>query len=66
MDDILNMNDIFFNNMVSKIYHIELQLNKANTSDNEVSFLDLNLSISNVIVSTKILILKLSISNFRW
>ena len=36
--------------MVSQIY----QLHKANTSDKEVTFLDLHLSISNNIVSTKI------------
>ena len=40
--------------MVSQIYPSEVQLNKANTSDTEASFLDLHLSISNDIVSTKI------------
>ena len=40
--------------MVSQIYPSELQLNKANTSDSEATFLDLHLSISNDIVSTKI------------
>ena len=40
--------------MVSQIYPSELQLNRANTSDTEASFLDLHLSISNDIVSTKI------------
>ena len=40
--------------MVSQIYPTELQLNKANTSDTEAAFLDLHLSISNDIVSTKI------------
>ena len=35
-------------------WHAELQLNKANTSDNEASFLDLHLFISNYIVSTKV------------
>ena len=40
--------------MVSQIYPSELQLNKANTSDTEATFLDLDLSISNDIVSTKI------------
>ena len=40
--------------MVSQIYPSELQLNKANTSDTEAMFLDLHLSISNDIVSTKI------------
>ena len=36
LDDISNINDIFFDNMVSKIYPAELQLNKANASDTEV------------------------------
>ena len=40
--------------MVSQIYPSELQLNKANTPVNEAAFLDLHLSISNDIVSTKI------------
>ena len=40
--------------MVSQIYPSELQLNKANTSDTQAAFLDLHLSISNDIVSTKI------------
>ena len=40
--------------MVSQIYPSEFQLNKANTSDTEATFLDLQLSISNDIVSTKI------------
>ena len=40
--------------MVSHIYPSELQLNKANTSDTEAAFLDLQLSNSNDIESTKI------------
>ena len=40
--------------MVNQIYPSELQLNKANTSDTEVPFLDLRLSISNGFVSSKI------------
>ena len=40
--------------MVHRIYPTELQLNKANASDTEAAFLDLNLSIHNDIVSTKI------------
>ena len=40
--------------MVSQINPSELQLNKANTYDTEAAFLDLHLSISNDIVSTKI------------
>ena len=38
----------------TNVYPSELQLNKANSSDNEAAFLDLHLSISNDIVSTKI------------
>ena len=40
--------------MVSQIYPSGLQLNKSKTSDTEAAFLDLHLSISNDIVSTKI------------
>ena len=40
--------------MVSQIYPSELQLNKANTFDTKAAFFDLNLSISNDIVSSKI------------
>ena len=40
--------------MVHRIYPAELQLNKANASDAEAAFLDLNLSIHNDTVSTKI------------
>ena len=54
LDDILNINGVYFDNMVSQIYHSELQLNKANTSDKEAAFYNLHLSISNDIVSTKI------------
>ena len=54
LDDILNINNVYFDNMVSQKYPSELQLNKANTSDTEAAFLDLHLSISNEIVSTKI------------
>ena len=32
-DDILNMNNVYFDNMISQIYPSELQLNKANTSE---------------------------------
>ena len=53
MDDILNINNVYFDNMVSQIYPPELQLNKANTSDTEAAYLDLHLFISNDIVSTK-------------
>ena len=69
LDDILIIDNVYFENMVSQIYSSELQLNKANTSDTEATFLDLHLSIFNDIVSKFIinvttLILKLSISHF--
>ena len=56
LDDILNVNNVYFDNMVSQIYPSELQLYKTNTSDTEAAFLDLHLStcIYNDIVSTKI------------
>ena len=54
LDDISNIYNVYFDNMVSQIYPSELQLNEANTSDTEAAFLDLHLSISNDIVSTKI------------
>ena len=54
LDDILNINHVYFDNMVSQIYLSELQLNTANPSDTEAAFLDLLLSISIDIVSTKI------------
>ena len=54
LDDILNINIVNFDIMVNQIYPSELQLNKANTSDKEATFLDLYLSISNDIVSTNI------------
>ena len=54
LDNSLNINNVYFDNMVSQIYPSELQFNKANTSDTEAAFLDLPLSISNDIVSTKI------------
>ena len=53
-DDLLNIDNIYFEQMVNRIYPAELQLNKANSSDTEAPFLELNLSISNDTVSTKI------------
>ena len=54
LDNNLNINTVYFDTMVNQIYPSELQLNKANTSDTEAVFLELHLSISNDIVSTKI------------
>ena len=49
--DLLNIHNIHFEH---RIYPAELQLNKAYASETEAAFLDLNLSIHNDIVSTKI------------
>ena len=54
LDDLLNIDNPYFEGMVNRIYSPELQLNKANTSDTEAPFLDLHLSISNGFVSYKI------------
>ena len=54
LDDLLNIDNPYFEGMVNKIYPPELQLNKAITTDTEVSFLDLHLSISNGFVFSKI------------
>ena len=54
LDDLLNIDNPYFEQMVGLIYPTELQLNKANSSDTEALFLDLNLSIRNCIVSSKI------------
>ena len=45
LDDLFNIDNNFFDSMANRIYPSELQLNKANVSDVEASFLDLHLSI---------------------
>ena len=47
LDDFLNIDNPYFEQMVGQIYPTKLQLNKANPSDTEASFLELNLSITN-------------------
>ena len=47
LDDILNIDNPYFEQMVDQIYPTELQFNKANPSDTEAPFMDLNLSITN-------------------
>ena len=54
LDDNLNINNVYLDNMVSQIYPSELQLNKANASDTKAAFLNLQLSISYDIVSTNL------------
>ena len=50
LDDILNIYNPYFEQMVGQINPTELQLNHANFSDIEAPFLDINLSITNRIV----------------
>ena len=54
LDHLLNIDNSYFEQMVGQIYPTGLQLNKANSSDTEATFLDLTLSITNGIVSSKI------------
>ena len=53
-DDLSYIDNLYFEGMVGRIYPSELQLNKANASDTEALFLNLHLSISNELVSSKI------------
>ena len=54
LDDLLNIDNPYFEQTVGQKYPTELQLNKANCSDTEAPFFDLNLSIPNGTVSPKI------------
>ena len=54
LDDLLNIDNPCYEKMVGQIYPTESQLNKANSSDTEAPIFDLNLSITNGIVSSKI------------
>ena len=56
LNNLLNIDNIYFDQLVDRIYPTELQLNslRANSSDTEAPFLNLNLCISNGTVSTKI------------
>ena len=70
LDDILNINNIYFDTMVSQIYPSELHFNNVKPLIPNPLFLTYICKISNDIVSTKIydkrddLISKLSISHF--
>ena len=54
LDDLLNIDNSFFDSMVNYIYPSVLQLNKTYVSDTEASFMDLHLSILDGFVKTKI------------
>ena len=51
LDDLLNIDNTYFDGLISQIYPPELQLNKANSSNTEAAFFDLHLSIVDGFVS---------------
>ena len=51
LDDLLSVDNPYFEQMVGQIYPTGLQLNKANSSDTGAPFLDLKLSIANIYFS---------------
>ena len=53
-EDLFNIENPYFEQMVGQIYPTELQLNKANSSHTEAPILDLDFSFTNGIVSSKI------------
>ena len=54
LDDILNIDNPYFETFVPSIYPSELTLNKANASNTSAAFLDLDISIKDDTISTKI------------
>ena len=54
LDDVLNIDNTYFDGMVNQIYPLEFQLIKANSSNTEAPCLDLHLTISDGFVSSKI------------
>ena len=70
LNDNLNINNIYFDNVVCHIYPSELKLNKANTFDTEAAFLTcicqflMILFLPKFAINVTILILELSIFNF--
>ena len=54
LDDLLNIDNPYFEGMVNQIYLPELQLNKVYITDTEAPFLDLHFSVANGFVSSKI------------
>ena len=53
LDDILNINNIYFDNMLSQIYPLERHLNNANTFDNKASFWYLQFTFSLILFLPK-------------
>ena len=54
LDDIFTIDNPEFEKYIPDIYPAELQLNKANTSDKETSFLDLNIKVNGSDIHTSV------------
>ena len=54
LNNLLNIDNLYFEHMIGPIYPTKFQLNKANSADSEAPSLTLDLSIKNGIVSSKI------------
>ena len=54
LDDLLNIDNVHFEQMDEQKYPAELQLNEANYCDTETPFVTFNVSISNGLISAEI------------
>ena len=54
LDDLLNIENTYFDGMVKQIYPPELQINKENSSNTDAPFLDLHWTVSDGFVSSKL------------
>ena len=54
LDDLLNSDNKYVDGLISQIYPIEFQFNKANSSETKAPFLDLHLSILDGFILCKI------------
>ena len=54
LDDLFTIDNLEFEKYIPDIYPTELQLNEANTSDKETSFLDLNIKVIGSHVHTSV------------
>ena len=54
LDDLLNIDNDYFDGLISQIYNSEFQSNKANSSETKFPCLNLHLSISDGFISCKI------------
>ena len=70
LDDMSTIDNPEFEKYIPDIYPVELQFNKANTSDKETSFLDLNIKVIGSDIHTSVYDKRgdygFPIVNFRW